>query len=155
MHDRFDPASLREPGPPAARLLTTIRKAHERSEMFGLSASVRPDYDILTDAALALKREQNRILCAHAMPVMEALHAQIADTQSLVLLTDREGMILHSDRRRRISCEQRQARRAAARGHLGRAGAQAPTAIGTALAERSRPWRCTASEHYPVAPTTC
>lgn len=43
-----------------------IQKAHERSETFGLRASIRPDYDILSDTGLALKREQNQVLCAHA-----------------------------------------------------------------------------------------
>ncbi|MBU9641447.1 sigma-54-dependent Fis family transcriptional regulator [Burkholderia gladioli] len=135
MHDRFDPASLREPGPPAARLLTTIRKAHERSEMFGLSASVRPDYDILTDAALALKREQNRILCAHAMPVMETLHDQIANTHSMIVLTNAEGLILHS-----IGDDdflQRAKRVALMPGANWAENRQGTNGIGTALAERS------------------
>ncbi|RAG12984.1 sigma-54-dependent Fis family transcriptional regulator, partial [Burkholderia multivorans] len=40
--------------------------------------------------------DTNHALFAHARPVMENLHAQIADTQSLVLLTDATGVILHS-----------------------------------------------------------
>jgi transcriptional regulator of acetoin/glycerol metabolism len=32
----------------------------------------------------------------HALPVMETLHAQIVNTQSMVLLTDNHGVILHS-----------------------------------------------------------
>ncbi|QGZ66035.1 sigma-54-dependent Fis family transcriptional regulator [Paraburkholderia acidisoli] len=74
----------------------TIQKAHERSETFGLCVSARPDYEILSSAALTLKREQNRILCAHATPVMETLHDQIANTHSMIVLTNAEGLILHS-----------------------------------------------------------
>ncbi|MBB5497298.1 sigma-54-dependent Fis family transcriptional regulator [Paraburkholderia sp. MM5384-R2] len=73
-----------------------IQKAHERSETFGLRASIRPDYDILSDTGLALKREQNLVLCAHAMPVMETLREQIVNTQSMIVLTNAEGLILHS-----------------------------------------------------------
>ncbi|WP_433705173.1 sigma-54-dependent Fis family transcriptional regulator [Paraburkholderia sacchari] len=73
-----------------------IQKAHERSETFGLCASARPDYEILSSAGLELKREQNRVLYAHAMPVMETLHEQIANTQSMIVLTNAEGLILHS-----------------------------------------------------------
>jgi sigma-54 dependent transcriptional regulator, acetoin dehydrogenase operon transcriptional activator AcoR len=74
----------------------SLQKAHERSEIFGLRASARPDYDVLTSAGLTLKREQNRVLCAHAMPVMETLHEQIINTQSMIVLTNAEGLILHS-----------------------------------------------------------
>ena len=42
------------------------------------------------------KLEQSRILCAHATPVMESLHEQIVNTQSMIVLTDAEGLILHS-----------------------------------------------------------
>ncbi|WP_233870393.1 sigma-54-dependent Fis family transcriptional regulator [Paraburkholderia adhaesiva] len=85
-------AAVRAVGWPAP----SLRKAHERSETFGLRASARPDYDVLTGAGLTLKREQNRVLCAHAMPVMETLHEQIINTQSMIVLTNAEGLILHS-----------------------------------------------------------
>jgi transcriptional regulator of acetoin/glycerol metabolism len=80
----------------AAWLTPSIQKSHERSQTFGLSASMRPDYDVLPAAELALKLEQSRILCAHATPVMETLHEQIVNTQSMIVLTDAEGLILHS-----------------------------------------------------------
>ncbi|TAM30790.1 MAG: sigma-54-dependent Fis family transcriptional regulator [Paraburkholderia sp.] len=85
-------AAVRPAGWPAL----SIQKAHERSEAFGLCASARPDYDVLSNTGLALKREQNRVLCAHAMPVMETLHEQIINTQSMIVLTNAEGLILHS-----------------------------------------------------------
>ena len=73
-----------------------IQKAHERSEGYGLSACTRPDYDVLPASELSLRVEQSRILCAHAMPVMETLREQIVGTQSMVVLTDAQGLILHS-----------------------------------------------------------
>lgn len=76
--------------------LDTVRKSHERSQAFGLSATMRPDYCVLTPAELALKVGQNRALCTHALPVMETLYGQIVNTHSMVVLTDAEGLILHS-----------------------------------------------------------
>ncbi|UEP25537.1 sigma-54-dependent Fis family transcriptional regulator [Burkholderia ambifaria] len=111
----------------------TIQKSHERSETFGLQASARPDYDLLSGAALSLKREQNRVLCVHAMPVMETLHEQIVNTQSMIVLTDAEGLILHS-----IGDDDflRRAERVALRpGANWAENRQGTNAIGTALAE--------------------
>ncbi|WP_174909768.1 sigma-54-dependent Fis family transcriptional regulator [Burkholderia diffusa] len=111
----------------------TIQKSHERSETFGLQASARPDYDLLSGTALALKREQNRVLCVHAMPVMETLHEQIVNTQSMIVLTDAEGLILHS-----IGDDDflRRAERVALRpGANWAESRQGTNAIGTALAE--------------------
>jgi len=56
----------------------------------------KPDYDVLTNAELDDRREQNRVLCSHALPVMETLHDQIVNTQSMIVLTDSDGLILHS-----------------------------------------------------------
>ncbi|GAB7537592.1 sigma-54-dependent Fis family transcriptional regulator [Burkholderia sp. 3C] len=134
MHDRFDHAALREAGQSGNWPVTAIRKAHERSEMFGLHASVQPDYEILSDSALALKREQNRILCAHAMPVMETLHDQIANTHSMIVLTNADGLILHS-----VGDDdflQRAERVALMPGANWAENRQGTNGIGTALAER-------------------
>ncbi|MDE1179781.1 sigma-54-dependent Fis family transcriptional regulator [Paraburkholderia sp.] len=76
--------------------LDVIRQSHERSRSFGLSDGMRPDYRLLDTADLAIKRDQNRCLCAHALPVMETLYGQIANTHSMVALTDADGLILHS-----------------------------------------------------------
>jgi transcriptional regulator of acetoin/glycerol metabolism len=76
--------------------LEIIRHSHERSSRFGLSVSMRPDYDLLSPADLALKRDQNRVLRTHALPVMETLYGQIVNTHSMVALTDAQGLILHS-----------------------------------------------------------
>ncbi|MDS0858755.1 sigma-54-dependent Fis family transcriptional regulator [Burkholderia pseudomultivorans] len=111
----------------------SIQKAHERSETFGLRVSERPDYDVLSNAGLVLKREQNRVLCVHAMPVMETLHEQIVNTQSMIVLTDAEGLILHS-----IGDDDflRRAEKVALRpGANWAENRQGTNAIGTALAE--------------------
>ncbi|WP_321934751.1 sigma-54-dependent Fis family transcriptional regulator [Paraburkholderia sp. J8-2] len=112
----------------------SIQKAHERSETFGLRATARPDYDVLSGAGLELKREQNRVLCMHATPVMETLHEQIVNTQSMIVLTNAEGLILHS-----IGDDdflQRAEKVALRPGANWAEDRQGTNAIGTALAER-------------------
>jgi transcriptional regulator of acetoin/glycerol metabolism len=73
-----------------------LAQAHARSTSLGLRADERPDFSPLSRLALRELLDTNHALFAHARPVMENLHAQIADTQSLVLLTDADGVILHS-----------------------------------------------------------
>jgi transcriptional regulator of acetoin/glycerol metabolism len=137
MRKDVEPAAARVTAQAVARAAgwpdPPIRKAHERSETFGLQASARPDYDVLTSAGLMIKREQNRVLCVHAMPVMETLHEQIINTQSMIVLTNAEGLILHSigddDFLQRA---EKVALRAGANWSESRQGTNA---IGTALAE--------------------
>jgi sigma-54 dependent transcriptional regulator, acetoin dehydrogenase operon transcriptional activator AcoR len=112
-----------------------IQKAHERSEGYGLSACTRPDYDVLPAPELSLRVEQSRILCAHAMPVMETLREQIVGTQSMVVLTDAQGLILHSigdddflERAEKVALRP---------GAQWSEEKQGTNAIGTTLAERS------------------
>lgn len=138
--------------PMAAReagwLTPSIQKSHERSETFGLSAAMRPDYDVLPAAELTLKLEQNRVLCAHATPVMETLHEQIVNTQSMIVLTDAEGLILHS-----IGDDDflRRAEKVALRpGANWAEERQGTNAIGTALAERC-PTVVHGEQHYLAA----
>ncbi|MGB8418107.1 sigma-54-dependent Fis family transcriptional regulator [Paraburkholderia sp.] len=138
--------------PMAAReagwLTPSIQKSHERSETFGLSAAMRPDYDVLPAAELTLKLEQNRVLCAHATPVMETLHEQIVNTQSMIVLTDAEGLILHS-----IGDDDflRRAEKVALRpGANWAEDRQGTNAIGTALAERC-PTVVHGEQHYLAA----
>ncbi|WP_424065512.1 sigma-54-dependent Fis family transcriptional regulator [Paraburkholderia sp.] len=96
------------PGPPLASLTASlagrplmaqpdlIAQAHARSRERGLRASETPDFHPLRQPALRDLVERNQSLYTHALPVMETLHAQIVDTQSMVLLTDNRGLILHS-----------------------------------------------------------
>ncbi|MBN3723017.1 sigma-54-dependent Fis family transcriptional regulator [Burkholderia sp. Ac-20379] len=82
--------------PATASRLDVIAQAHARSASVGLRAADRPDAPPLSAPALRELIDGSRSLYTLARPVMDALHAQIADTQSLVLLTDHDGMILHS-----------------------------------------------------------
>jgi sigma-54 dependent transcriptional regulator, acetoin dehydrogenase operon transcriptional activator AcoR len=73
-----------------------LAQAHARSVALGLRASERPEFAPLSPRALRELIDGSQSLYTHARPVMDALHAQIADTDSLVLLTDPDGVILHS-----------------------------------------------------------
>ncbi|CAD6515904.1 sigma-54-dependent Fis family transcriptional regulator [Paraburkholderia metrosideri] len=87
-HRPASPASIGRP--------EVIAQAHARSLEIGLRASETPDFHPLRRVALRELVERNQSLYIHALPVMETLHAQIVDTQSMVLLTDSHGVILHS-----------------------------------------------------------
>nr|WKF61636.1 Acetoin catabolism regulatory protein [Paraburkholderia busanensis] len=87
-HRPASPASIGRPD--------VIAQAHARSLEIGLRASETPDFHPLRQLALRELVERNQSLYTHALPVMETLHAQIVDTQSMVLLTDSQGVILHS-----------------------------------------------------------
>ncbi|MFM0306502.1 sigma-54-dependent Fis family transcriptional regulator [Paraburkholderia sp. RL17-383-BIF-A] len=82
--------------PPAVGRPDVIAQAHARSLELGLRASETPDFHPLRRPALRELVDRNQSLYTHALPVMETLHAQIVDTQSMVLLTDNHGVILHS-----------------------------------------------------------
>jgi len=129
-------------------LIPSIRKAHERSETFGLNATTRPDYDVLTEGDLLLKLDQNRVLCAHATPVMETLREQIVNTQSMIVLTDAQGLILHSTGDDDfLARAEKVALRAGANWAEERQGTNA---IGTAIAERC-PTVVHGAQHYLAA----
>lgn len=76
--------------------VTTIDRSHERCATLGLSRFEQPDLTPLGRADLAVARERNLRLHAHAAPVMEMLHEQIVQTQSMVVLCDATGTIIHS-----------------------------------------------------------
>jgi transcriptional regulator of acetoin/glycerol metabolism len=82
--------------PPTLGRPDVIAQAHARSLEVGLRASETPDFQPLRRLALRELVDRNQSLYTHALPVMETLHAQIVDTQSMVLLTDNHGVILHS-----------------------------------------------------------
>ncbi|KAF1025101.1 MAG: Acetoin catabolism regulatory protein [Burkholderia plantarii] len=82
--------------PDTASRFYVLSQAHTRSSSVGLRASDLPDLAPLARTVLHDLIDGSRSLYTHARPVMETLHAQIADTQSLVLLTDHDGVILHS-----------------------------------------------------------
>ncbi|QBR00542.1 sigma-54-dependent Fis family transcriptional regulator [Paraburkholderia pallida] len=82
--------------PPEAARADMIAQAHARSRAIGLRVSEAPDFQPLGRNDLRGLIDVNHTLYAEARPVMDALHAQIVDTESMVLLTDRNGVILHS-----------------------------------------------------------
>ncbi|KIG06768.1 sigma-54-dependent Fis family transcriptional regulator [Caballeronia concitans] len=111
-----------------------IRHAHERSATFGLIATMRPEYAVLSASQLAASLEESRTLCAHALPVMETLYAQIANTHSMIALTDASGLILHSlGDDDFLARAQKVALRA---GAVWSEAQQGTNAIGTTIAER-------------------
>ncbi|SAK65260.1 Fis family GAF modulated sigma54 specific transcriptional regulator [Caballeronia hypogeia] len=73
-----------------------IQHSHERSATFGLFETMRPEYAVLSGTEFAVRLDESRALFAHALPVMETLYAQIANTHSMIALTDASGLILHS-----------------------------------------------------------
>jgi sigma-54 dependent transcriptional regulator, acetoin dehydrogenase operon transcriptional activator AcoR len=76
--------------------VTTIDQSHERCATLGLSRFEQPDLSPQGRADLTITRERNLRLHAHAAPVMEMLHEQIVQTQSMVVLCDATGTIIHS-----------------------------------------------------------
>ena len=86
----------RSPSVHSPEHLQVIDAARVRSLAFGLRASDAPDYAVAPRGAMQDALQEDGLLCRHAMPVMETLYQQIANTQSMVLLTARSGMVLHS-----------------------------------------------------------
>jgi transcriptional regulator of acetoin/glycerol metabolism len=84
------------PGTPGDDMASTIVISHRRSEQFGLCPDSRPDFNPVSGADLSHLVEQNRLLYSHAIPAMETLYQQIANTHNMVLLTDAHGVIVHS-----------------------------------------------------------
>ncbi len=76
--------------------LALIDQAHLRSRAFGIASDDEPDHSGLLPGRLKDALEENRFLFQHAVPVMEALNSQIANTHSMVLLTSAQGLVLHS-----------------------------------------------------------
>ncbi len=76
--------------------VSLIGTSHQRSQAFGLREVDSPDYATAARGQVNQALEENRFLFQHAAPIMETLYHQIANTQSMVLLTARSGMILHS-----------------------------------------------------------
>ncbi len=73
-----------------------IETSWNRSRQFGLSERQAMDCFALSKPDLRRLSEQNRELMLHASPVMETLHDQIFDSESVVVLTDAQGTILRS-----------------------------------------------------------
>jgi hypothetical protein len=126
-----------------------IASSKERSRDYGLNAVDVPDFTPLRQGALGQLRENNHFLFQHAVPVMETLYAQIANTHSMVILTARSGTILHSlgD----LDFLEKAAQVALAPGAEWSERCKGTNAIGTALTEGQRcAWRSALLESQPV-----
>ena len=77
-------------------MASAIATSHQRSEHYGLLPGARPDFSPLSGSDLSNLVERNHILYSHAIPAMETLYQQIANTHNMVLLTDAHGVIVHS-----------------------------------------------------------
>ncbi|WP_395707559.1 sigma-54-dependent Fis family transcriptional regulator [Casimicrobium huifangae] len=125
-----------------------IETSWDRSRRAGLRTHESQDFHALATTDLRLLREQNTELMRHAAPVMETLHQQIIDTDSMVVLTDAKGVVLHS-----IGDDsfEQQAAKVALRPGVNWGEAQKGTnAIGTSIHERA-PVVVHANEHFLTA----
>ena len=125
-----------------------IQESHQRSASYGLAETARPDFSPLARTDLSLLIEQNRILHAHAVPVMETLYEQIINTHHMVLLTDANGLIVHAlgdddflEKANRVALQPGVAWSEESKG---------TNAIGTAIAEHA-PTLVHGDEHYLFA----
>jgi sigma-54 dependent transcriptional regulator, acetoin dehydrogenase operon transcriptional activator AcoR len=130
---------------PAHSASVMIEKSHQRSAAYGLATNAEPDFSGIGRADLALLIEQNRVLHTYALPVMETLYEQIANTHNMVILTDAKGSIVHSvgdpdflEKADRVALRPGVAWSEQSKG---------TNAIGTAIAERA-PTLVHADEHF-------
>ena len=73
-----------------------IAESHIRSKAYGIDRADEPDFSPQSQVRLSQGLDENKFLLEHAMPVMETLHEQIANTHNMVLLTASNGLVLHS-----------------------------------------------------------
>lgn len=130
---------------PASLVDEAIARSWRRCADIGLPAKRSPDLEHLAERALAERRERNRLLLTQALPEIEGLYEQIANTHSTVLLADDQGLILHSlgdtdfiAKAKRVALEP---------GAFWNEEHQGTNAIGTALVERA-PVIVHGLEHY-------
>lgn len=96
--DRPSSAAATRPTPAQAESArrALIAQSHQRCRALGLARIERPEFAPLGRSDLSLARERSRRLHAHAVPVMEMLSGQIADTESMVVLCDATGTVIHA-----------------------------------------------------------
>lgn len=88
---------MRQTGrPPEGILPAVIESSWHRCLAGGPRLESKSEYDPGRRDALDLMRQRNKALVDHALPIMETLYEQIANTQSMVVLSDATGYILHS-----------------------------------------------------------
>jgi len=133
---------------PAVCSSTMLDESHRRCASYGLSETARPDFSPIGRSDLSLLVEQNRVLHAHALPVMETLYEQIVNTHNMVVLTDANGMIVDAlgdadflEKANRVALQP---------GVNWSEEGKGTNAIGTAIVEK-KPTLVHASQHYLVS----
>lgn len=81
---------------PEGILPAVIESSWRRCLEHGPPLDQRQEFDPGRRDRLDLMRQRNKELIDHALPIMETLYEQIANTQSMVVLADATGFILHS-----------------------------------------------------------
>lgn len=129
-------------------IAAVIAGSHRRSEGYGLRPGGRPDFNRMSAPDLSLLVEHSRNLYTHALPAMETLYQQIANTHHMVLLTDADGVIIHSlgdadflEKANRVALTP---------GVTWSERSKGTNAIGTAIAEAA-PTTIHADQHYLAA----
>ena len=90
-------SALRSAGDvPRGVLPPVIETSWDRCLAHGLDMDRRQEIELHARDVLEVERERNAELLRQAIPVMSMLHAQIANSGSMVLLTDACGFILHA-----------------------------------------------------------
>ncbi len=133
---------------PAACSSIMLNESHRRCASYGLSENARPDFSPLGRSDLSVLVEQNRVLHAHALPVMENLYEQIVNTHNMVVLTDANGLIVEAlgdddflEKANRVALQP---------GVNWSEEGKGTNAIGTAIVEK-KPTLVHANQHYLVS----
>ncbi len=89
-------ASWPQVEPVSAEYRGLIEASWQRSRQAGLLPGMAPDFTGTSAAHVKTLLDESHQLGSLAYPVLQALYEQIANTHSMVVLTDGEGRILHS-----------------------------------------------------------
>ena len=130
---------------PEGVLPESIQRSWERCIETGLAVNLRPETEPAAMQQLNELRERNSRLLTQAQPEMESLYSHIANTQSMVILSDADGTILHAlgdqdfmSKAQRVALQP---------GVSWREDISGTNAIGTALIEKN-PVFVMGGEHY-------
>ncbi len=130
---------------PDGLLPEPIQRSWERCIETGLAVNLRPETEPAATHQLNELRERNSRLLTQAQPEMESLYSHIANTQSMVILSDADGTIIHAmgdqdfmSKAQRVALQP---------GVSWREDISGTNAIGTALIEKN-PIFVMGGEHY-------
>jgi transcriptional regulator of acetoin/glycerol metabolism len=81
---------------PRGLISSVIERSWQRSSSLGVPSDRIRNIARLSDQEISLTNERYRDLVLHATPVMELLYLHIANTRSMVILSDAKGLIIRS-----------------------------------------------------------